>query len=166
MLELQVGDLFGIPPNSKLEKFICKVLGAKTFHWGIIIGKDDAGYITSESLGKGTAVTRYEYPVGHIYRIKGLQATPSLQEMVSIHSARGECVYDMEVNFLTGIWFLLKHYLKIVIPIIHNHIYNCQEWVVYFAAMLGFKIIRDDEYPYCINLENSTALEYLGERHQ
>ncbi len=165
MLELMNGDLAGIPPSGWLAKTICHILHAKTFHWLMIIGHDKDGFITSESIGKGTAVSRFVNPVAYIYCIKGIKELTTY-ELISIHSQRGEAVYDMPVNFLTGLWFLLKHYLKIVIPVIHNHTYNCQEWVVYMAAMLGYKLIPDDQYPYCRNLESSEILEYLGEFRQ
>ena len=162
MIELKNGDLFGVPPKNKFEKFLCSIIKAKTFHWGCIIGRDKYGYICSESLGKGTAVTRFTYPEAHIYRIKDIEE-PTMFKLISIHSQHGEACYDMPANILTGVWFLLKHYLKIVIPVIHNHTYNCQEHVVYMASMLGVKIIPDTDYPYCKNLENSSYLEYVGE---
>ncbi len=166
MLELKRGDLAGMPPNGWLPKLVCKILKARTFHWCIIVGKDKGGYILSESLGKGTAITRFVYPMAYIYRIKKLRYEPDEYRLISYHSWHGEALYDMPANILTGIWFLLKHYLKIVIPVIRNHTYNCQEHVVYMATMLGAKIIPADEYPYCKNLEKSEALEYLGEFRQ
>ena len=166
MIELRNGDLAGIPPSGWLPKLVCKILKAKTFHWLMIIGRDRDGYICSESLGKGTAITRFVYPKAYIYRIKKLKHEPETYKLVSFHSWYGEQPYDMQVNFLSAIWFLLKHYLKIIIPVIHNHTFNCQEWVVYLSAMLGYKIIPENEYPYCINLERSEALEYLGEFNQ
>ena len=166
MIELRNAYLFGIPPSNWLARFACKVVGAHTFHWGILICKDKDGWLTSESLGKGTAVSRFVYPVAHIYRIKDLDFVPTTPMLLSFHSWQGDTVYDMPVNFLSGIWFLLKHYLKIAIPIISNHTYNCQEWVCYMASCLGVPLIPHDEYPYCKNLENSQALEYLGEFRQ
>ncbi len=163
MIELRNGDLFGIPPHGFFPKLACRIIGAKTFHWGMIIGGDNDGWITSESLGKGTAITRFVYPRAYIYRIKDLKHEPKTLNLVSFHSWRGEAIYDMKVNFLTTIWFLLKHYLKIVLPVIHNHLYNCQEWICYLASCLGVKIISDTDYPYCRNLEKSPELEYLGE---
>ncbi len=165
-MKLRNGDLFGIPPSGWLEKQIVKIVKAKTFHWGMIIGNDREGYITSESLGKGTSVSRFVYPVAYIYRVKKLSHEPEMYRLISFHSWAGGATYDMQVNFLAGLWFLLKHYLKIVIPVVKNHTYNCQEWVIYLACCLGVKIIRDDEYPYCKNLEKSEALEYLGEYRQ
>lgn len=166
MVVIRNGDLAGIPPSEWLAKLICKILKARTFHWLMVIGSDKDGYITSESLGKGTAVSRFVYPIAHIYRIRKLRHEPETSRLLSFHSWRGEAVYDMQVNFLATLWFLLKHYLKIVIPVIKNHTYNCQEWVIYLASCLGVKLIPEDQYPYCINLENSPMLEYLGEFRQ
>jgi len=161
-MEIHNGDLFGIPPSG-FAKLICKILKANTFHWGMIIGQDKDGYITSESLNKGTSVSRLVYPKAYIYRIKNIRHEPETYKLVSYHSWYGDKLYDMRVNILTGIWFLLKHYLKIVIPVIKNHTYNCQEWVIYMTYCLGHKIISDTEYPYCVNLERSEHLEYIGE---
>ena len=163
MIEFRNGDLFGIPPHGFWANLVCKIVKARTFHWGCIIGKDKDGYITSESLGKGTSISRFVYSKAYIYRIKSLRHEPETYRLISFHSWHGEAVYDMQVNFLTTIWFLFKHYLKIAIPVVKNHTYNCQEWVTYMASCLGVKIIREDEYPYCRNLEKSEALEYLGE---
>jgi hypothetical protein len=157
------GDLFGTPPSGIIAKLACRILKARTFHWGLILGQDKDGYISSESIGKGTAVTRFAYNKAYIYRIKKLKHEPYMYRLISFHSQHGEATYDMQVNFLTGIWFLFKHYLKIVLPIIKNHTFNCQEHVVYMASCMGVKIIGEDEYPYCINLENSKELEFIGE---
>ena len=163
MIELRNGDLAGIPPTSWYSKLLCNILQSKTFHWCMIIGKDRDGYICSESLGKGTSVTRFVYPKAYIYRIKKLKHEPETYKLVSFHSWRGEASYDYVVNYLTAIWFLFKHYLKLVLPVVKNHKFNCQEWVVYMAYCLGVEIISEAEYPYCINLEKSSELEHLGE---
>ena len=165
-MELRNGDLMGIPPSGGLAKLVCKIVQARTFHWLMIIGRDKDGWITSESLGKGTSVSRFVYPTAYIYRIKSLKHEPETYRLISFHSQRGEAVYDFQANFLAGIWFLLKHYLKIAIPIVKNNTYNCQEWVIYLAYCLKAKIIPDSEYPYCRNLEKSEYLEYLGELRQ
>jgi hypothetical protein len=162
-MELHNGDLAGIPPSGWLANFVCKIIHAQTFHWTMIIGRDKDGYITSESLGKGTSVSRFVYPRAYIYRIKSLKHEPETSRLISFHSWQGDKGYDMQVNFLSGIWFLLKHYLKIAIPVIHNNKYNCQEFVVYMAYCLGAKIIPENEYPYCVNIEKSEYLEYKGE---
>jgi len=162
-IQLHNGDLVGIPPSGWLAQLVCRILKAHTFHWLMIIGKDKEGYITSESLGKGTSISRFVYPKAYIYRIKKLRHEPETSRLVSFHSMYGDAIYDMQVNFLTGIWFILKHYFKLVIPVVKNHTFNCQEWVVYMAYCLGTKIIPDVEYPYCINLEKSEYLDYIGE---
>lgn len=162
-MELRNGDLAGIPPSSWLAKLVCKILHANTFHWSMIIGRDKDGYITSESLGKGTSVSRFVYHKAYIYRIKSLKHEPEMYRLVSFHSWAGGATYDMQVNILSGLWFVLKHYLKIVIPVIKNHKFNCQEWIIYLASCLGCKVIPDIEYPYCVNLERSPMLEYIGE---
>jgi hypothetical protein len=162
-MELKNGDLFGIPPSGFLATTVCKILHARTFHWGMVISKDKDGYICSESIGKGTAVTRFVYPKAYIYRIKKLKHEPDMYRLISFHSQRGEAIYDMQVNYLTGIWFILKHYFKIVIPIISNHTFNCQEWVCYMASCLRCKIIESDQYPYSKNIEESEFLEFVGE---
>ncbi len=162
-LQFRNGDLFGIPPQNKFERFLCRIIKAHTFHWGMIIGQDKDGWITSESIGKGTAISRFAYPRAYIYRIKGLKHEPETYRLVSFHSWIGDAGYDMEVNFRTGIWFLLKHYLKIVLPIIRNNKFNCQEHTVYMSSCLGQQIISEAEYPYCRNLEQSKILEFIGE---
>ena len=160
------GDLFGVPPEGFIAKLVCKIVRAKTFHWGFVIGHDKEGYITSESLGKGTAVSRLVYPLVYVYRIKKLKHEPEMYRLISFHSWAGGATYDQAVNYWTGLWFILKHYLKIVIPVIKNHTFNCQEWVVYLASCLGVEIIGEEEYPYCKNLEKSKELEYIGEWRQ
>jgi len=166
MIVLRKGDLFGVPPHGWLPTFVCKVVKSKAFHFGMVIGSDKDGYITSESLGKGTSVSRLVYPLVYVYRIKTLKHEPETYRLLSFHSWQGDKGYDMQVNFLAGVWFLLKHYLKLAIPIVKNNTYNCQEWIVYLAYCLGVRVISEDEYPYCRNLEKSESLEYIGEYNQ
>jgi hypothetical protein len=83
--------------------------------------------------------------------------------LVQIHAKYGDYPYDWDVMLQTGIWWLAKHYLGKVIPIVKDKEVNCQEWVTLLASELGVKIIPDDEYPMCTNLENSPHLEYMGE---
>lgn len=160
-MELQNGYLVGIPPSTWLPKLCCKIVGAKTFHWLMLVGRDPKGWMCSESINKGTALTRFNYDKAYIYKIKNIPE-PSMYKLISIHSWHGWCEYDNLVNFRTAIWFILKHYLKIIIPVIHNHKFNCQEHVVYMASELGVKLIAENEYPFCVNLEKSPMLEYLG----
>lgn len=165
MLPLRNGDLIGVAPSGWLATTICKILKAKTFHWAVVIGRDSGGYILSESLGKGTAVTRLRYAHYYAYRVRGCPA-PTTGFLLGVHADNGDLEYDMQVNYLTGAWFLLKHYLKIVIPIVKNHTFNCQEWAVFLTLQWARSIIPRDDYPYCINLEQSPQLEFLGEHRE
>ena len=167
--EIKTADLFATPPNTWWERWICHVLSkmtgrkVKTIHWGMFVAKDDRGWIITESIGKGTALTRFAYPKAYVYRIKDIgRVTP--RRVIGVHATYGELPYDWGTTiFWTGLWWLLKHYLGIVIRVIHDKAMNCQEWVVLIAYELGVKLIPDDEYPMCANLENSKYLEYRGE---
>ncbi len=154
--------LGAVPPDSWYARLACRIVKANTFHWlGIIKGVEK--YLTSESLGKGTSVAELSrYPWVWVYRLRRLTCEPSLEEMVTIHAEYGDAPYDMKVNVLTTLWFLLKHYLKIVIDVIKNHTWNCQEWVCHLSEELGIWVIGADEYPYCRNLEKSAELELMG----
>jgi hypothetical protein len=159
--ELKPGYLFGTPPGTWWEKRICQIIGAKTFHWGMIVLFDGEDWVTSESIGKGTAISRLGGRRAFIYKIKKLsEVNPA--RIISIHSAYGEWRYDWEVALLTALWWLFKHYLGVILPVIRDDKVNCQEWVCLLATELGVKIIPDDEYPMCTNLENSPYLEYKG----
>jgi hypothetical protein len=164
--EIKTADLFATPPNTWWEKWICRIIGAKTFHWGLFIVSDDRGWVITESIPKGTSLTRFTYPKAYIYRIKGIGEIDPMR-ITSIHADYGELPYDWGTTvFWTGLWWLLKHYLGIVIRVIHDKAVNCQEWVVLIAYELGVKLIPDNEYPICVNLENSPYLEYRGEVSQ
>jgi hypothetical protein len=160
--DIKTADLFATPPNTWWERWICQILGARTFHWGMFVAKDDRGWIITESIPKGTTLTRFTYPNAYIYRIKGIGKIDPMR-IISIHADYGELPYDWQVAFWTAIWWLCKHYLGIVIRVIKDSAVNCQEWVCLLAYELGVKLIPDDEYPDCLNLENSQYLEYLGE---
>jgi len=160
---IKTADLFATPPSTWWEKWICRIIGAKTFHWGMFVAKDDRGWIITESIPKGTSLTRFTYPNAYIYRIRGIGEIDPMR-IISVHADYGELPYDWGTTvFWTGLWWLLKHYLGIVIRVIHDKAVNCQEWVVLIAYELGVKLIPDDEYPMCANLENSKYLEYRGE---
>jgi hypothetical protein len=131
----------------------------------MFIAEDDRGWIITESIGKGTALTRFTYPKAYIYHIKDIGEI-DWRRPISIHAEYGELPYDWQVAFRTAIWWLFKHYLGTVIPVIKDEAVNCQEWVVLIAYELGVRLIPDDEYPICTNLENSKYLEYLGEVSQ
>lgn len=159
-IEIRVGNLFATPPGSWWSKLVCRLLGAKTFHWGMIIDGDEDGWQITESIGKGVALTRLTYPWAYIYRIKGLEVRS--QQIIKIHSHYGEWRYDWDVPVKTAIWWLAKHYFGKIIPRYHDKEVNCQEWVALLASELGVKIIPDDVYPMCTNLENSPHLELVG----
>jgi hypothetical protein len=159
---MKSGYLFATPPGQWWAKWICRILGARTFHWGMVVQKTSGGdWITTESIGKGTALSRLWGREIYLYRVKGLEEVKPKQ-IYEIHSAYGECHYDIEVYIHTAIWWLLRHYLGVIIPIVRDKKFHCQEWVCLLACELGVKIIPDDEYPICTNLENSPYLEYLG----
>lgn len=159
--ELHAGYLAATPPGAWWARWICRILKAKTFHWFMLVGPDGNDWITSESIGKGTTISRLGGRKAFIYKIKELYLVAPMR-IVGIHSEYGEWPYDWQVIFRTAIWWLFKHYLGKVIPVIHDKAVNCQEWVVLLATELGVKIIPDDQYPMCTNLENSPHLEYLG----
>jgi hypothetical protein len=163
--DIKTADLFATPPNAWWEKWVCRIIGAKTFHWGMFVAKDDRGWIITESIGKGVVLTRFDYPRAYIYRIRGIRKV-SKRRLISIVAAYGAYPYDWEVAFMTAIWWLFKHYFGKVIPVIKDSAVNCQEWVVLIAYELGVKLIPDNEYPICVNLENSPYLEYRGEVSQ
>ncbi len=170
--KLEPADLFATPPGVWWTKWICKIIGAQTFHWGMLVMPDGDDWVTSESIGKGTTISRLGGRKAFIYRVKALshiEVEP--KEIFAIHSQYGEWKYDWEVIFLTGIWWLCRHYLGKVLPVVRDKKVNCQEWIVLLATLLGvvnnlvIKLIPDDEYPMCTNLENSPYLEYIGETH-
>lgn len=142
---------------------MCRAIKATTFHWGCFVTPDDKGWIITESLmGKGVSLTRFIYPKVKIYHIKGLGEV-SPDTLIGIVADYGGLPYDFEVNFLTAIWFLLRHYLGIVIPVVRNKRLNCQEYIIMLGVELGVNIIPSSEYPYSGNLESSPNLEYIGE---
>lgn len=155
---MKTGDLFATSPGSWWAKWLCSIIGAKTFHWGMLVMEDTDGWIITESISKGVALTRLDYGEVYFYRIKELdEVTPS--RLLSLISHYGTYRYDWDVAFKTALWWLLKHYFGIVIPRWHDKEVNCQEWVTLLACELGIKIIPDNEYPMCTNLENSPYLE-------
>lgn len=161
LLDIRPGDLFATPPSSWWGELICKIIKARTFHWGCFLMRDDDGWVITESIGKGVAVTRFNYRDALIYRIKKLRV--SFVDVLSTASYYGSWRYDWDVAFKTATWWLLKHYLGKLIPRYRDKEVNCQEYVCLLARKMGFAIIEKGEYPMSINLENSTALEYLGE---
>ena len=163
--ELKTADLFATPPHGWLETKLASLIGAKTWHWGMLISDDTQGWVITESIGKGVALTRFVYPKAYIYRIKDIGPV-DWRRLISLVADYGDLPYDFRVGFRTAIWFLLKHYFGKVIPVVHDKALNCQELVVLLANELGMKIIPDDQYPMCTNLENSPHLQFLGEVNQ
>ena len=159
---IKTADLFATPPHGWLETKLAALIGAVTWHWGMFIAEDDKGWVITESIGKGVALTRFTYPHAYIYRIKDIGEV-TWKRLISIVADYGDYPYDFTVAFKTAIWWLVRHYLGKVIPVVHDKAVNCQEWVVLLACELGVKIIPDDQYPMCTNLENSPFLELLGE---
>jgi hypothetical protein len=164
--------LFAMPPSSWIERWLCRLIDAKTIHWGMIISTVDyrhVDYIVSESVPKGTIISRLGNRHSYIYEIKGMPDINPM-EIVNIHSEYGEWPYDWAVGLWTAIWWISRHLLSSVLfPIIKDKTVNCQEWIVLLASELGsmhgvdIKLIPDDEYPMCVNLEHSKYLHYVGE---
>ena len=144
---------------------LASLIGAKTWHWGMLISDNDKGWVITESIGKGVALTRFTYPRAYIYRIKDIGEV-NWKRLISIVADYGDAPYDFTVAFKTAIWWLLRHYLGKIIPVVKGKAVNCQEWVVLLACELGVKIIPDDQYPMCKNLEESPMLELVGEVNQ
>jgi len=162
MIDIKTGDLFATPPHSWLEKRLASIIGAKTWHWGMFVAEDGEGWVITESIVKGVALTRFAYPYASVYRIKDAGEI-SWKRLISLLADYGYLPYDFIVAFRTAFWWLLKHYLGKVIPVLHDKAVNCQEWVVLLACELGFTIVPHDQYPMCTNLENSELLEFIGE---
>ena len=133
MIEIRTADLFATPPTTWWERLICQIIKAKTWHWGAFIVKDANGWIITESIGKGIAVTRFDYKQAYIYRIKELGQV-GFSDVLSVISYYGVYPYDWDVPFKTAIWWLLGHYLGKTIPHWHDKEVNCQEWVVLLAS--------------------------------
>ena len=161
MIRIRSGYLAAIPPSSWWAKWLCKIIKAKSFHWFIFVKSDRFGWIISESIGKGTALTRFHYPNAYIYKIKGLEVKPD--QIIQFHSFYGGWRYDWDVAFKSALWWLLKHYFGILIPRHRDKSVNCQEWVNWFAENFDYKIVEDWEYPVSKNLEDSKYLEFVGE---
>jgi len=155
-----LAHLFATPPHSWWQRLICRIINAKTFHWGWLVCQYGDDWITSESTGKGTTISRLGKQKVYFYRVKGLDNIDPL-EVLDIHSKYGLWKYDWNVIFRTAVWWLVKHYLGKMLPRHHDKEVNCQEWVVLIAKELGVNIISDNEYPCCHNLEQSLYLEHL-----
>lgn len=154
-------DLFGIPPLGWPAEEICRIIGAHTFHYGVFVEPGKHGWITSESLGKGTSISRFVYPKAYVYRIRGLGAVKP-HDIYSVHAEYGDLPYNWEVNYRTAVWWLAREYLHRRLPVSNAPPYNCVGWVCCLSYEFGFKLIPDDEYATPFNLEHSPMLEYIG----
>ena len=163
--DIKTADLFATPPHGWLERKLASLIGAKTWHWGMLISEDAKGWVITESIGKGVALTRFTYPHAYIYRIKGI-GDVDWWRLISIVADYEDSPYDFRINVVTAIWFLLRHYFGKVIPVIRDRNFNCQEWVICLCAELGFEVLPPSEYPYSVNLERSKSLEFIGEVNQ
>ena len=159
LTKIKPGYLFATPPSSWWQRWICKILGASTWHWGCFISPDSKGWIITESINKGVALTRCDYPKIRVYKIKGLEVTP--KRLIGLVADYGAYPYDYDVYLKTAIWFLLKHYLGKLLPRHHDKEFHCQEWVCLLAYELGHPIINQGEYPMPQSLENSDKLDLV-----
>jgi hypothetical protein len=166
-----------MPPSNWWERKLCNLQGCLSFHWlwfykPVIEGGQVIDWTISESIGKGTAITRLNNRPVHIFRIKDMPAIEwdkpvpwidSEETLIDLHSFRGDARYDWEVNFITAVWYICRHYFGKVIPVIQDGHYNCVEWVCLFARELHYELIPSHQYPMQSTLEKSPVLKYLGE---
>jgi len=165
-LQIKPGDLFGTPPDNWWQRLICRIIGAHSFHWGCFISDDaNSTWVITESIGKGVALTRFNYPRAYVYRIKDIGEV-SWKRLINIVADYGDYPYDWEVAFRMAIWWLLRHYFNKVLPIQHDKEVNCVEWVALICNELGVKIVNDEDYPTPENLEYSSYLQFIGEVKQ
>jgi hypothetical protein len=183
--DLKPGDLFGNPPGVWWTQEICRLQGSKTFHWGIFV--DPQNRIITESIGKGTAVTRYDiYPQSHVYRIKAAQNITS-QDILNAIADYGRSTYNMGENFSTAWNYLLDSWLPLYpwegppVPSWFpgwpwntavktaytftkpfNTPVNCILYVALITQQLGYQILPEGDLVIEVNMENSPYLEYLG----
>jgi hypothetical protein len=161
-INLKPACLFGIPPHGWWETEACQIMKSTTFHWGMIVMPDLDGWICTESISKGVALTRFDYPMAAIYRIKGLDGIVPY-DIIRIISKYGDYPYDFGVNFWTAAWYLAKHYLGKVLPVIKNQKFNCVEWVNILAVELGSdSLVPECDYLMPAGLEHSNKLEFQG----
>jgi hypothetical protein len=171
-INLRPAYLFETPAKGPLEKWCCRLMGAGGFHWGMLVIPDLEGWICTESIGKGTAVTRFEYPIAFIYRIKSLDLADP-KAIISAHSKYGDFSYGWADNFRTALWWLTRHYLHKITRYIPDNLHlnflkvdknvNCVRWVNMLAVELGSKsLVPENEYETPASLEQSPLLEYLG----
>lgn len=165
--EIKKGDIFGQPPDNWWERWACRVQGARFFHFGwfvnpIVEDGQIVDWATSEAISTGVDMTRLDGRRVGVMRIIVLPE-PSLSELVTIHSDYGDLPYNWEVNFLTAIWYVAKHYLGKTIRVIKTHGLNCIGWVVCYGVERKVQLIPPNQYVTEAALESSPLIEYIGE---
>ena len=108
LADLRPGDLFENPPGVWWTQEITRLQGAQGFHWGMFV--DPVDLIATESIGKGTAITRYNYARSFIYRIKDLP-TPTVDQVINAVADYGRSTYNMGENITTAWNFILDSWL-------------------------------------------------------
>lgn len=174
IIDIKPADLFEIPPTSWWEKELCRIGKSRGWHWGMLIGHYSYGWLATESLSSGPAITRYNYPLAYIYRMKGLAPVESdfITNLVTQYS---NYCYNLTDDFRAAIWLLLKLYTSKLLHFMSNldhpdqgvtnplsHSVNCVEYVCRLASQMGVKLIADEEWATPLTLEQSTSLEYIG----
>ncbi|MBA7480419.1 hypothetical protein ES707_15873 [subsurface metagenome] len=182
LTDIQPADLFETPPSAWFTKEITRLQEAKGFHWGMFVAPQSL--IATESIEKGTALTRYEYATSYIYRIKALQNV-STGDILCAIADYGRSTYGMSENFLTAFNYLVNYWLpqypwegppvpsflpgwpgtpdidkSFTKPL--NAPVNCIQYIVLIAHRLGYDILLPGQLVIQKNLENSPYLEYLG----
>ncbi len=166
--DLRPGDYAGMPPSTWWEKWICHAEGCKTFHWiWMVRPVNENGkridFITSESIEKGTALTRLDGRKVMIWRLKG-DPIINPDDIIDIHAEFGNLPYSMGMNIWSGIWYLAKHYFGKVIPFIKFEGVNCLYWVDLGSLHMGIDLVPGDpDYIMQLDLEQSSLLQYVGE---
>ena len=166
--DLKPGYYGGMPPGNWWERWLCHAEGCKTFHWmwlvrtvyeeGMLVD-----FISSESISKGTSITRVENRKMMVWRIIGDPAIDA-DDMFDIHSNFGGSRYSWGMSIWSGVWYLAKHYFQKVVPFIKFKGVNCLYWVDIASLLLGYDLVPGDpEYIMQVDLENSPTLEYVGE---
>ncbi len=184
LADIRPADLFGNPPGAWFTKEISRLQGSETFHWGMWVRPQDL--VVTESIDKGTAITRYNYSASHIYRIRALQDV-STEDILNAIADYGRSTYGMSENFSTASQFLLAYYAPQYIwegPPVPSFLpgwpwrkdtvlqktfskplnapVNCIQYVTLLSRRLGYEILPEGDLVVEINLENSPLLEYLG----
>jgi len=166
--DIKPGDLFGVPPNGGFQRWCCDLEDCITFHWGFFVTPiplspvTPTDWVVSESILKGVAITRLDRRNVYVYRIKRVTAIdPS--ELIQFHSIYGSTLYNWQADFRTATWFIARHYLGKVLPVINKgNGYNCIEWDVLMAQYLGYTLCPSNQYVTEETLENNPFLDLVG----